>query len=100
MKSATLTRLLSPHHRVAITTDSQYRTIEVKIDMAMKPSITISTCCKEVRLNENKGVDIQEVSPRSIDEAMCLVENASPCTGCATNADNESDYILLAISIS
>ena len=97
-KSVTLTRLLSPHHREAVTIDGHYVTIELKMDMARTPSITISTCRKKVSLGEIIGVDIQKISLRSIDEAMCLVENAPPCIGYAINADDESRYLKLEVA--
>ncbi len=92
-KSVTLTRLLNPVRMQPVTVDGRHLTLELKIDMTTTPTIIISTCGKEVALSEIKGVNNTKISLRSIDEAICLLENASPCIGSAICSDDESEYL-------
>lgn len=97
-KSVTLTRLVNSDRIQPVTIDGRHLTLELKIDMSTTPTITISTCGKEVPLSEIKGVNITEITLRSIDEAICLLENASPCIGYAICSDDESKYFKLEVA--
>ena len=80
-KSVTLTLLLNPDRNEVVTIDGHHLILELKIDMTTTSTITISTCGKEVSRSQIKGVSITEITLQSIDEAICLLENASPCIG-------------------
>ena len=97
-KSITLTRLVNSDRVQPATIDGRHLTLELKIDMSTTPTITISTRGKEVPLSEIKGVNTTEITLRSIDEAICLLENASPCIGSAICSDDDSKYLNLEVA--
>ena len=46
----------------AVTVDGHHLTLELKIDMTTTPTITISTCVKEVSLSQIKAASITEIT--------------------------------------
>ena len=77
----------------AVSIDGHRLFVEIKIDLNVTPAITISTCRKNVSLNDIKGEETVKVSLRTIDEAICIVENASPCIGQAINLDDKVPFL-------
>ena len=55
--------------------------------MNVMPTMTISTCSKEVSLNDIKGEETVKVSLLTIDKAICIVESTWPCIGQVINLD-------------
>ena len=97
-KSVILTRLLNPDHMQPVTINGHHLTLKLKIDVTTTPTITISTYGKEVSLSEIKGENLTEITLRSIDEAICLVENASPCIGHDICSDDASEYLRMEVT--
>ena len=44
-------------------------------------------------MNDIKGEETVKVSLRTNDEAICIVENTSPCTGQAINLDDKVPFL-------
>ena len=70
----------------AVSIDGHRLFVEIKIDLNVTPAITISTCGKNVSLNNIKGEETVKVNLRSIDEA-------SPCIGQAINLDDKVPFL-------
>ena len=81
-----------------VTINGHHLTLKLKIDVTTTPTITISTYGKEVSLSEIKGENLTEITLRSIDEAICLVENASPCIGHDICSDDASEYLRMEVT--
>ena len=76
--------------RETIAVDGHCLSMEIKIVLGKTPTIKISTFGQEVSFSEIIGMDIQEISLRTIDEATCAAESASLCIGTTVCSDDES----------
>ena len=97
-KSIRLIRPLTPCRSNAVAIDGYFLSFEIKINMVPKPTISISTCGREVSLCDIIGKDNTEISLRTIDEAMCLLEHTSPCIGQQIDNENEDKFLKLEVS--
>ena len=77
----------------AVSIDGHRLFVEIKIDLNVTPAVTISTCGKNVSLNDIKGEETVKINLRTIDEAICIVENTSPCIGQAINLDDKVPFL-------
>jgi hypothetical protein len=97
-KSIVLMHPLNPDRSEAVAIDGHRLTMEINLNMGRAPSMTISTCGKEVSFSDIRGVDVAEVTLRTIDEAICILENASTCIGQAISPDDEYQFLKLEVA--
>ena len=74
-KSIRLIRPLAPCRSNAVAVDGYSLSLEIKINMVPMPTISISTCGREVSLCNIIGKDNTEILLRTIDKAMCLLDH-------------------------
>ena len=84
--------------RETIAVDGHCLSMEIKIVLGRTPTIKINTFGQEVAFSEIIGMDIQEISLRTIDEAICVAESASLCIGTTVCSDDESSCLRLEVS--
>ena len=84
--------------RETIAVDGHCLSMELKIVLGKTPTIKFSTFGQKVSFSEIIGMDIQEISLRTIDEAICVADSASLCIGTTVCSDDESSCRKLLLS--
>ena len=84
--------------RETIAVDGHCLSMELRIVLGKTPTIKFSTFGQKVSFSEIIGMDIQEISLRTIDEAICVAESASLCIGTTVCSDDESSCRKLLLS--
>ena len=95
-KSIRLMRPPNPDRCKAVAINGYRLTMEIEINMVQRPVITMSTCGKQVSFADIIGKETTEITLRTVDDAICLLEYTTPCIG--KTIEDEDQFFKLEVA--